>query len=156
SPSTARLRAYRDLGVRVPPMTAAPTNLQAGLERLLSRLRSPQVTFFPIRHHSPACAAHLRRWILEQRPAAVPVEGPASSTSHLPFLVDERCRCPVAIYTNFVDQRGRLARQEGAAQEPHSAADAPRFSGYYPFCDYSPELVALRTGQEVGARLSFI
>jgi len=34
--------------------------------------------------------------------------------------------------------------------------DPARFAGYYPFCDYSPELVALRIGQQVGATLRFI
>jgi hypothetical protein len=32
----------------------------------------------------------------------------------------------------------------------------PRHAAYYPFCDYSPELVALRVGAEVGASLRFI
>ena len=31
-----------------------------------------------------------------------------------------------------------------------------RFAAYYPFCDYSPELVALRAGATLGCRLRFI
>jgi hypothetical protein len=104
------------------------------------------VTYFPIRHHSPACAAHLRRLILARRPTAVLIEGPASFTSKIDLLTDPRCVCPVALYTTFIDKAGRIA----------SGGEPARFSAYYPFCDYSPELIALRTGRDVGARLRFI
>jgi hypothetical protein len=125
---------------------------------LLPKLRSERLCYFPIRHHSPACAAHLRRWVLARRPASVLVEGPASFTAHVPFLVDERCTCPVALYTTFVDKRGRLAgkEQEEGQAVGEGLFGPPRFAAYYPFCDYSPELVALRTGHAAGARLRFI
>jgi hypothetical protein len=142
---------------------------------LISKLRSAGLTFFPIRHHSPACAAHIERWILENRPTAVLVEGPSSFNSRIDNLTDDRCRCPVALYTSFTDRKGRLAAilsEKPAAQaedgQPESAqpqgikpdrlldAGPPRFAAYYPFCDYSPELVALRTGKKVGAQLRFI
>jgi hypothetical protein len=115
------------------------------------------VTFFPIRHHSPACAAHLRRWILSSRPASILVEGPASFTAMIDHLVDERCVCPVALYTTFVDKKGRLHSNSGTAEEEKKPVGGPlRFAAYYPFCDYSPELVALRSGKVFGARLRFI
>jgi hypothetical protein len=122
---------------------------------LLPKLRSDRLCYFPIRHHSPACAAHLRRWVLARRPASVLVEGPASFTAQIPFLVDERCTCPVALYTTFIDRRGRLAGK-GQVEGAEALFGPPRFSAYYPFCDYSPELVALRAGHAVGARLRFI
>jgi hypothetical protein len=115
---------------------------------LLPKLRSARVAYFPIRHHSPACAAHVRRWVRTHRPAAVLVEGPASFTGLIDLLLDERCVCPVALYTTFIDKRGRVA--------PVGPLGPERFAAYYPFCDYSPELVALRAGREVGARLRFI
>jgi hypothetical protein len=119
---------------------------------LLPKLRSGRLCYFPIRHHSPACAAHLRRWIGANRPASVLVEGPASFTAQLDFLLDERCVCPVALYTSFVDKRNRL----GGEGEDGPSFGPPRFAAYYPFCDYSPELVALRAGRAAGARLRFI
>lgn len=127
---------------------------------LLPKLRSAQVTYFPIRHHSPACAAHLRRWIAAHKPASVLVEGPASFTARIELLTDERCACPVALYTNFIDKRGRLrAGEEDEAapgRVPSDLFGPARFAAYYPFCDYSPELVALRAGRAIGARLRFI
>jgi hypothetical protein len=122
---------------------------------LLPQLRSGRVCYFPIRHHSPACAAHLRRWIATRRPASVLVEGPESFTSQIDFLVDERCVCPMALYTSFVDKRGRLAEGKGEGEITFPFGP-PRFAAYYPFCDYSPELVALRAGRAAGARLRFI
>jgi hypothetical protein len=115
---------------------------------LLPKLRSGRVRYFPIRHHSPACAGHLGRWIDAHRPAAVLVEGPASFTSKIDLLTDERCVCPVALYTTFVDKCGRVTGD--------TPFGPPRFAAYYPFCDYSPELVALRAGRATGAKLRFI
>jgi hypothetical protein len=112
------------------------------------KLRSARVTFFPIRHHSPACAAHLRRWIAAHRPAAVLVEGPSSFTAKIDLLLDPAAVCPFALYTTFVDRKGRLGEV--------GPLGPPRFAAYYPFCDYSPELVALRAGRAAGARLRFI
>jgi hypothetical protein len=131
---------------------------EAFVAGLLPKLRPERLCYFPIRHHSPACAAHLRRWIRDRRPASVLVEGPASFTAQIPFLVDARCVCPVALYTTFIDKRGRLAgeNQEESATTAAAPFGPSRFAAYYPFCDYSPELVALRTGHAVGARLRFI
>src|SRR5262249_46238266 len=99
-----------------------------------------------------AGGAALRGGLAPPPPAPVLVEGPASFTAQLDFLLDERCVCPVALYTSFVDKRNRLA---GEAEDGPSFGP-PRFAAYYPFCDYSPELVALRAGRAAGARLRFI
>ena len=125
---------------------------------LLPKLRSERVVYFPIRHHSPACAAHLHAWILTHKPAAVLVEGPASFTEKIDWLVDPQCVCPVAFFTTFIDKRKRSlpALPEGSEELPEGMIGPPRYGAFYPFCDYSPELVALRTGRKVGARLRFI
>jgi len=75
---------------------------------LLPKLRAGRVAYFPIRHHSPACAAHLRRWIHAHRPASVLVEGPSSFTDKVDLLLDPGTECPVALYATFVDRKGRL------------------------------------------------
>jgi hypothetical protein len=96
----------------------------------------------PIRHHSPACAWHVGRFIREVKPQRVLIEGPRDATALIPFLMDPALRAPVAIYTSYVE------RQEEGLPQRHGA--------YYPLCDYSPELVALRAGHEVGAECCFI
>ncbi|MBI3925632.1 MAG: hypothetical protein HY319_08840 [Armatimonadetes bacterium] len=97
-----------------------------------------RVLYFPVRHHSPACAWHLGRLIRRWRPDAVLIEGPRDATPLIPFLLHPRTRCPVALFTTCV----------------RSSVD--RHAAYYPLCDYSPEMEAIRAGAEVGARLRFI
>jgi hypothetical protein len=87
----------------------------------------------PIRHHSPACAWAVRALIREVRPAHVLIEGPADLTPLIAAICDPRTRPPVATVTL---REGRAA--------------------YFPLCDHSPEYVAMRTAEEVGASLRFI
>ncbi|MBE7382787.1 MAG: hypothetical protein F6J95_015400 [Leptolyngbya sp. SIO1E4] len=144
------------------------------LENVLRSLQQERLTFFPIRHHSPACAWHVQQWILAQKPAAVLIEAPADATDLIPLLLHPDTQTPVAIYTTYVDRDGHLLPAESlasnAAQTDQPGGDRPgqpkagshrqaeplRFGGYYPFCDYSPEFVALRTGAAIGAQLQFI
>ncbi len=123
---------------------------------LLPQLCSARLTFFPIRHHSPACAAQVQNWIDEHRPASVLVEGPQSFTPLIDLVLDDECVCPVAFYTSFIDKRRLLRDPADQTLEAIKQREPDRFAAFYPFCDYSPELVALRIGRQVGARLRFI
>ncbi len=108
------------------------------------------VVFFPIRHHSPACAWHLERLIDERKPRAVLIEGPRDATALLPHLANPATKAPVAIYTTFVDMTNKLGVPKPEKSKP------ARFSAYYPMADYSPELVAVRSGVAAGAEVRFI
>lgn len=103
-----------------------------------------RVIYFPVRHHSPACAWHVERVIREVRPEAVLIEGPRDATPLIPLLTHEQTQTPVAIYATFV----RRSKEKGAPPE--------RYSAYYPLCDYSPELAAIRAAKETGADCRFI
>lgn len=104
----------------------------------LDCLQALGIYFAPLRHHSPACAWAVRAMLFELRPAAVLVEGPDSFNALLPMLLDAGCRPPLAV----------LCQADVGGETPASA--------FFPFCDYSPEWVGLRTGQELGASLAFI
>jgi len=95
------------------------------------------VTFFPVRHHSPACAWHLSKLLCEKKPDCVLIEGPDEANALLPHLGDERNKAPFAVYFSF-------ARGE------------ERVGAYYPLLDYSPELVALRYAHRNGVFCRFI
>jgi len=127
-------------------------DLTSDLDRTLNALQTSYCIYFPIRHHSPACAWHLGRLIRELRPSAILVEGPTSFTPLIPTILDRGTKPPIAIYTHFIDTARKLYKP--AENEPDFGPF--RFAAYYPFCDYSPELVALRVGNEVGAKLRFI
>ena len=86
-----------------------------------------QVVFFPIRHHSPACAHALLRGLDELRPQQVLVEAPVDFEPLVGLLTDQATRPPVAI----------------VSVPPAKAAEGEAYFATYPFCAHSPELVAL-------------
>ena len=116
--------------------------LPAALAAARERLFADGLYFAPLRHHSPACAFALQAMLRELRPAAVLIEGPDGFTDMLPLLLDERTRPPVALLCQ--------------TRAPAVDGQAHTQSAFFPFCDYSPEWVALKTGQETGAQLAFI
>ena len=59
---------------------------------------------------------------------------------------------PVAIYTTYVQRR----KDEGGAEGSGKNGDPLRHAAYYPLCDYSPELAAIRAAAAIGARPRFI
>lgn len=103
---------------------------------------SQRIVYFPVRHHSPACAWHVGRLIRELRPASVLIEGPRDATPLLPLLTHAETRMPAAFYTTYVRKR------------PDAVPE--RYAAYYPLCEFSPELVAIRAGLEMGAKVGFI
>ncbi|MCA9442010.1 MAG: hypothetical protein KC964_14480 [Candidatus Omnitrophica bacterium] len=123
------------------------------LETLCDGLIGDKIVYFPIRHHSPACALHLSRLIEEKKPAAILVEGPKSLSHYIEDLGKPDLVAPVALFSQYVDRKGHTLSTEGKAERPE--APPPRFSAYYPLCDYSPELVAIREGHRVGAKVAF-
>lgn len=128
--------------------------MEKAVEAVLSTLRSEHVTYFPIRHHSPACAWHVGRWIDEHRPGTVLVEGPPSFREFLPLLVDPHVQMPIAIYTSVVLPGGSGSNVREKRRE--DGKDGVRYAAYYPFCESSPELVAVRRGTAVGAEIAFV
>jgi len=100
-----------------------------------------RVLFFPVRHHSPACARAVRDFIRRFAPATVLIEGPSDFNGRLEELFLEH-ELPIAIYS-------WTSRKEADGRETRRGA-------FYPFCVYSPEWQALRTAREVGASARFI
>lgn len=113
------------------------------LRALADRLVTPALIVYPVRHHSPACAWQLRRVFADCAPSVVLVEGPRGFTPMVPLLVHPQARMPLAIYTYAV--------QRGDEDEPER-----RRAAYHPFCDHSPELIALREAQARGLPARFI
>lgn len=95
----------------------------------------------PIRHHSPACSAHLQRLLEEVKPAAVLVEGPCDFDPHIALLNDVQTTPPVAI----------VALREASGENGIQKA-----TSYFPFCSHSPEFLALRYGVSAGVVTRFI
>ena len=122
------------------------------LEAQADAVLAEELTWFPVRHHSPAAARHVRAVIERRRPRLVLIEGPAQANHVIPHLLDRATRPPVAVYCSYRDDDDVL----GLAGVASPAPDVPaRFACWYPLLDYSPELVALRTAGRVGADVAF-
>jgi hypothetical protein len=98
------------------------------------------IYFAPIRHHSPACAWHLRALLADVRPRQVLIEAPIDFDPLIPLLLDAGTRPPVAI----------------VAFAPGSDKDETRRISYYPFSAHAPEYIALVEGRRLNAQLGFI
>lgn len=101
----------------------------------------------PIRHHSPACAAHLDRMIADIAPAAILVEGPCDFDPLIELVCDPRTRAPVAVVAMRDLANDRGGREDAALR---------RAVSYFPFCAHSPELIALQAAQVRGIPARFI
>jgi hypothetical protein len=94
------------------------------------------IRYVGVRHHSPACARLVRHLIRELSPAYVLIEGPFDMNDRIGEML-LRHELPIAVFTYHQDA------------EKHHAS-------WSPFCDYSPEWVAIREGAKAGAEVRFI
>ena len=95
--------------------------------------------FFPIRHHSPACALHLREALRAIRPSAVLIEGPVDFEPLITELLAPGVVPPVAMVAL-----------------PDAAEKGRGGTTYYPICRHSPEFVAIQQATDLGAIVRFI
>jgi len=112
------------------------------------RLASERIIYFPVRHHSPGCSRHLRRLIAERRPSLVLVEGPSDFDKYIELLSHADAKPPLALYS--------YCSERTSDQETDAQPGKRRRGAYYPFCEYSPEWVAIRDGRAAGADVRFI
>lgn len=107
------------------------------IQSLIKQEDLPQVHFFPVRHYSPACAIHVETLIEQLRPGAILIEGPFDFNPRIQELGLEH-DLPISIFSYV------------------RYADNQRASAFYPFCEYSPEWVALTKGLERNIEVRFI
>ncbi|HXT91679.1 MAG TPA: DUF5682 family protein, partial [Trebonia sp.] len=125
----------------VPPSTTGlPTT--GDVRALAARLVTDELVVLPVRHHSPACAAAVAAAFARYQPSRVLIEGPRSFNDLVALLCHPEAEFPLAVYT-----WARPAGRPTAPGEGHG--------GYYPFCDYSPELVAARLAYAAGVPATF-
>lgn len=112
-------------------------------EVAVSTVRVRGVHVIPVRHHSPAIARATAAVIRTLRPRLVLIEGPSDANHLIGALTDHDAVAPLAI----------LAYREPQAYQ--ASADLAPQVVFYPFCDYSPELIALRTAAELSIKARF-
>jgi hypothetical protein len=109
---------------------------------LSARMVGDDVVVVPVRHHSPACARAVTDAFERYAPSHVLIEGPRSFTGLTDLLCHPDARYPLAVYA--------WSRPTGRSTVPGEG-----HGGYYPFCDYSPELVATRLAHAAGVPVTF-
>lgn len=105
---------------------------------------SRPLLYFPIRHHSPACAFHLKKAIAAYEPDCILIEGPENAQEQIPVLAHRDTKAPVALYYFYRDSKGLLSEEK------------EDYRCYYPFLDSSPELAAIREAAQRGIPARFI
>ncbi len=114
------------------------------METILRSEEMAEIMLIPVRHHSPACACHIKKIFAQWKPDAVLVEGPDNANALLPVMVHSDTRAPFAIYYAYHDKAKKISQEQ------------QHYKCYYPFLDYSPELTALREAHKNMTYMSFI
>lgn len=105
---------------------------------------SSGIIYFPVRHHSPACACHIAAVMEQYKPDCVLIEGPSDGDFLIKYLADEGTVPPVCIYSIYDDRLGKISE------------DKEKYRAYYPFLAYSPELCAIKEAAKRGIAAHFI
>ena len=133
---------------RLPPRLIAALAQLKGLNEL-------GITLLPVRHHSPACAYATQQALSQLQPADILIEAPASFNDLLIDLQHPDNKPPLAVLCQTQassilsdsEQSSETSNETSSEDDKDSKEKKGHkrmYSAYFPFCDYSPELVALR------------
>lgn len=125
----------------------------AELGRRVDAVLADALYWFPVRHHSPNTARHVRAAIAARKPKVIFIEGPFEANHLVPHITDSATAPPVAIYSSYRDDSNVLGLNGVASAGPDIPA---RFAVWYPLVPYSPEYVAMRAAAESGAEVVFV
>jgi hypothetical protein len=125
----------------------------AAIAAQLESVLAQELYWFPVRHHSPTVARHVRSALRTRKPKVVFIEGPAEANDLVAHVVDAKTEPPIAIYSSYRDDANVL----GLNGILSPAEDIPaRSAVWYPLTAYSPEYVAMKTAAAIGAEVVLI
>ena len=133
-------------------LAAQPPRLQYALQ-LIQQLAAREIYFLPVRHHSPACAYAALQALREIQPAHILIEGPSSFNRLIADLQHADSRPPLAV---LCQTEIKPVPADSAQPEAEAEAAKQYRTAYFPFCEYSPEWVALREAPALQAGVEFI
>ena len=126
-----------------------PQRLKTALSQQAA-LAEMGIHFLPIRHHSPACAYATVQALQQVQAAHVLIEAPRSFNGLIADLQHPESQPPLAVLCQTEVLQTIETADEGIAEQKQNR------TAYYPFCDYSPEWVALRYAAKLNASVEFI
>lgn len=131
-----------------------PTRLTQAFQ-LKSTLAQKNIFFAPIRHHSPACAYALKHYIDKIKPTHILIEAPTSFDFLIESLQHPETQPPIAIFAQ-AQQVKASSHSTSNHEELIDRVQPEIFSAYFPFCEYSPEWVAIQAAKQCQAKVKFI
>ena len=75
------------------------------MEKILRSKEMAEIRLLPIRHHSPACAFHVKKVMESWKPSMVFIEGPDSANSLIPVMIHSNTKAPFAVYYSYHDTK---------------------------------------------------
>ena len=135
--------------------------------QLKQKLAEQNIYFAPVRHHSPACAYALKHYIAAIKPTHILIEAPTSFEFLIESLQNTATQPPVAIFAQAqslikADRKITTSKKSeldvNVDQECENEEEPlpELFSAYFPFCEYSPEWVAIQEAKKIQAQVKFI
>jgi hypothetical protein len=125
----------------------------AEIARRVDAVLAEPLYWFPVRHHSPTVARHVQAAVEARKPKVVFIEGPFEANHLIGYVTDTHTAPPVAIYSSYRDDKNVLGLNGVASAGPDIPA---RFAVWYPITPYSPEYIAMKTAEAIGAEVVFI
>ncbi len=119
----------------------------------ISKIKKEQITYLPVRHHSPGSTVLVKRWIKKYKPKLILVEGPAFADDLIQYMVDKDTRPPIALLSLYADVKNVFGLNGILSSDVSIPA---KFEAYYPFVSYSPELIALSESMQNNIPVHFI
>lgn len=133
-----------------PPRLSNTLNLQ-------QQLNQHGIYFAPIRHHSPACSFALLAYIESLKPTHILIEAPYTFNGLIPDLLSADTKPPIAIFNQATQKnKTKPQKKETTAEDDDNMTQERIYSAFFPFCEYSPEWVALKESQRKNIPCEFI
>ncbi|MHA1610421.1 MAG: DUF5682 family protein [Promethearchaeota archaeon] len=105
-----------------------------------SKYEKSKITYFPIRHHSPASSRFLTEYLTLKSPKLVFFEFPSDAQNEISFIAAKDTKPPIALYSFFKDDQNQLGLN--GIFTPNLKIPK-KFHAWYPLTQYSPEYVLI-------------
>nr|MDO8118161.1 DUF5682 family protein [Candidatus Sigynarchaeota archaeon] len=115
---------------------------RAGIDAQVNAVMRSDITYIPIRHHSPGSAAMVEYYIHKIKPKLVLIEGPCVAGNLVPFIAEPDTVPPVAILSMYSDETNVFKLNGISTPDPTIPA---KYQVYYPIVPYSPEYIAIKS-----------
>lgn len=122
------------------------------IQKQVTSILNEEIKYFPIRHHSPICAYHVKNYIVKNNPKLIFLEIPSNFNEFASFIVDKETIPPIALYSSLKDENNVY----GANGIITANKDIPaKFQSWYPLADYSPEYQVIKLAYEKNIPIIF-